>query len=347
MIKIEELRGSLLVGESKYYRIYDNKILVNKEIIESIFLDVDISTNNLHHGVLKYQIRKYFDDKICNLPVLKINGNIEFVVGTDLTLTEKNFKKLFINLNYLYNSVREYINLSVHLYKSVNRKLAYLGYKSVNNYILTYNNLDKEDRVLDYTIILDGTTIKVMHSKDNSTIMLTPILFQQVENVLVKNLKFKKESDSIYSIELLNFRNAKEIFEKVKERLGILEDKMKAYSVLYPSIQLAIDELAVELSVAQRLNLDALFKNLILYQKDLKIEEQVITISDRLGITKDRTINVPRDFVEDIIVLSNEPFKLMSQFRLGKKQITIDENRMAKIKENMKGEKNECCGNKE
>mgnify|MGYP003620632335 FL=1 len=87
--------------------------------------------------------------------------------------------------------------------------------------------------------------------------------------------------------------------------------------------------------------------NLLNLVKDKLIEEQVITISDRLGITKDRTINVPRDFVEDIIVLSNEPFKLMSQFRLGKKQITIDENRMAKIKENMKGEKNECCGNKE
>ena len=63
MIKIKEIGGDLFVGESKYYKIVDGMVLVNKQIAEEVLGEVDISSNNISTEILKTNIRRYFNEK--------------------------------------------------------------------------------------------------------------------------------------------------------------------------------------------------------------------------------------------------------------------------------------------
>lgn len=335
MIKIKEIGGDLFVGESKYYKIVDGMVLVNKQIAEEVLGEVDISSNNISTEILKTNIRRYFNEKMCILPRTKINNNLEFILLNDIALTQKNFKMLFLNLDYFYNSIKEYINLTLNLSKSDSPYLSYIGYKSINNCVMIYENKEIRARVLDYTIILNGTDIKLNHNINNSTIPLDAILLEQIDNVLVKNLKFKKTDENTYETSLLTLKNSKEIYDTVIKRLTVLEKKMIQYNIHMPIIKKSIEKTYGNDNNTEHMLsklLEALFMNMILYQKDLHIQKDFIQVNDRLDLTDALNVKVPRSVVEEVIINSSDPYLLLGLFKFSQSNLEIDKDRWERFK---------------
>lgn len=332
MIKMQEIGGDLFVADSKYYHIHEGMILVNREIAKEILNEVDITSNNISKEILDSNINRYFSEKICNLRSIKINGKREFILLRYPTLTQKSFKLLFINLNYFYNSLREYINLTLNLTKSDNLKLSYLSYKSINECAMFYDNKDKPNRVLDYTMILNSTNIKIIHNIEESTIQLDSMLLEQIHNIIVKNLKFKKLDDKTYEINLLTVKNAREIYDTVIKRLSILEQKIISYYVLSPLIKTGMKRIHDNTTTTEDDLVEALFLNMILYQKDLDVRKETIKISDKLNLTRSRNVEVPRWVVEEVIVNSGDPYPLIDLFKTKNIQFKIDPTRWEEYK---------------
>ena len=311
MIKVKEEKGEILVDSSMYYTIIDNSVFINKRILYKIFSKMDVSTSNMDVRFVNKYIDEYLKNKFCNLPVVKINNEIHYLLLKGTKLNKYNFKQLFINLNYIIDSIREYINLSISIHKSNNLALTYESYKSVNKYMITHNNINESNRVLDYKMVLDSTKIRITHNKDNSTIKLEDILLTQINNILVKNLKFTRNGN-IYELELLTFKNAKEVFNLVIKRLSILESKLIIYNKIYKPVERVIDELkGDDIIHGTKKYLKIFYLNLILYKRDFRVYDEFLTIEDKLDLGRHDIVTVNRLLFDKVIVMSGVEFPIL------------------------------------
>lgn len=310
MIKIKKTGNTVQLMPGRGYELKENMVLVSKKNVLDAFSTVDLTSNNLNAMKTLKSITDFFDNDVYSCDYCRIDNEKYFIVSDTLVVNNANYKKLFININGLYNAVREYIHMDKFFYSNHTDDLydQILAFKSVNTIVTVYDNFDrdKKSQVIDYKMTQVNSTLDIAVSTETSRVTLVPILINQIDNVLCKTLNFKKEekgSELYYTNTFLSVKDAKDVYTIVTRHLHSLDIKFELYGKVWEEVEKGID--LIVLDVDEKVKMNHFFLNIILFRKDFITLNKInaYTITDMLRLVSDNRekIQVNKDVVDKII----------------------------------------------